>query len=90
MTEIVGIKCKIANQIFLYHLTGFGHNYIYYGHANRLVIANASEGGEIISDLLHEGELYYDDFIALAKSLHLRLIEEQLTAFSRIKLICQN
>ncbi len=83
MKEIAGIKNKVSRFVFVYHITGFGQNYIYYGNARRLVIADAGGLGEIISDIQHEGELYYEEFIEMAKSLHLKLIEEQLTPFMR-------
>ena len=83
MKEIEGIKNKVSRFVFVYHITGFGQNYIYYGDARRLVIADAGGDGNIISDIQHEGELYYEEFIEMAKSLHLKLIEEQMTPFSR-------
>jgi len=83
MKEIAGIKNKVSRFVFVYHITGFGQNYIYYGDARRLVIADAGCLGTIISDIKHEGELYYEEFIEMAKSLHLELIEKQMTPFSR-------
>lgn len=83
MKEIDGIKNKVSRFVFVYHITGFGQNYIYYGNARRLVIADAGVDGNVISDIEHEGELYYEEFIEMAKSLHLKLIEEQMTPFCR-------
>jgi hypothetical protein len=83
MKEIEGIKHKVSRFVFVYHITGFGQNYIYYGDARRLVIADAGLTGDIISDIQHEGELYYEEFIEMAKSLHLKLIDEQMTPFIR-------
>lgn len=83
MKEVSGIKTKVSISLFIYHITGFGLNYIYYGDARRLVIADSDGLGEIVSDTEYKGELYYEEFIEMAKSLHLKMIEEQLTPFMR-------
>lgn len=83
MKEVEGIKKKVSISLFIYHMTGFGLNYIYYGDAKRLVIVDADGNGEIVSDTKQEGELYYEEFLDMAKSLHLKMIEEQLTPFKR-------
>ena len=83
MKEIDGIEHNDSRFVFVYRVTGFGQNYSYDGDARRLVIADAGGDGNIISDIQHEGELYYEEFIEMAKSLHLQLIEEQMTPFSR-------
>jgi hypothetical protein len=83
MKEVAGIKAKVSISLFIYHITGFGLNYIYYGDAKRLVIIDADGSGTVVSDTKQEGELYYEEFIEMAKSLHLKMIEEQLTPFKR-------
>ena len=83
MKEVAGIKAKVSISLFIYHITGFGLNYIYYGDAKRLVIIDADGSGTVVSDTKQEGELYYEEFLDMAKSLHLKMIEEQLTPFVR-------
>ena len=83
MKEITGIKAKVSISLFVYHITGFGLNYIYYGDSQRIVIVDSDGCGEIVSESAHEGELYYEEFIDMAKNFHLKMIEEQLTPFIR-------
>jgi hypothetical protein len=83
MKEVEGIKQKVSISLFVYHITGFGLNYICYGDAKRLVIADSDGLGDIISDTEYKGELYYEEFLEIAKNLHLKMIEEQLTPFKR-------
>jgi hypothetical protein len=83
MKEVEGIKQKVSISLFVYHITGFGLNYICYGDAKRLVIADSDGLGDIISDTEYKGELYYEEFLEIAKNLHLKMIEEQLTPFVR-------
>jgi hypothetical protein len=83
MKEVDGIKQKVSISLFVYHITGFGLNYICYGDAKRLVIADSDGLGDIISDTEYKGELYYEEFLEIAKSLHLKMIEEQITPFKR-------
>lgn len=80
--EVEGIKSKLTNTIFRYHLTGFGQDMIFNG-ISRIMSIVCSDTLEVVFTQITQGEVYYEDFLVKAKKFHLIMIEDHMTGFAR-------
>ena len=88
--EVVGIKEKISISTFKYHLTGFGQDIIYSGISNEIKIVCSDTQEVYYSEIVKEKEFYFDEFVEVSKGFHLRMIEDNMTGYSREVPYCFN
>jgi hypothetical protein len=81
--EVEGIKKKLSITSFFYHLTGFAQDILFNGHSKELRIVCSETQQVYYSEIVKTKELYYDDFLVVAKKMHLRMIEDNMTGYHR-------
>lgn len=87
--DVEGIKKEVSNNLYIYHITGFGQDIIFNRNDRKINIIQ-QETNEVLQTFEASEDLNYLEFQLFCHRLHKVLIEDHLVGFIHLDPYCNN